>query len=184
MSRKIFNFDELTEGKVVENLNKKTELYENSISACGCLFYRIYNSKLQLLLISYSDPGWPKLDDLGGRIDVSDSSVFEAIARETSEETNNVIDKEFMMKLLPNIKTTFYNKQSKYFVTVHGVNESFHSDTTVFGNFETTDKIDRTIHWFDYDVVKSKLSIRLLANSDLIRHLDIINKAAKVVQSV
>lgn len=181
MSRKIFNFDKIDESKIIESLGKKADLYENSISACGCLFYKINDGKLQLLLISYTDPGWPKLDDFGGRIDDTDLSVFEAIARETSEETNHVINKKFMLELLPTLSKTFYNKQSKYFVVLHEVDNLFFNNTKVFGDFETADKLYRTVHWFDYDIAKPKLSMRLLCNLELITHLDLINKMAKNV---
>lgn len=176
MSRKIFNCDNISENKIIASLECKEDLYENSISACGCLFYRIYKSKLQLLLISYSDPKWPKLDDLGGRIDETDNSVFDAIARETSEETNGVINVNFMMSVLfkSDSNKFFYNKQSKYYVVVSQVNEHFYPDTTVFGDFETTDKINRVIKWFDYDQVKPNLAFRLLYNSELIGYLDSI----------
>ncbi len=178
MSRKIFNRDNMTQNKIVQSLGAKADLYENSISACGCLFYRIQNNKFQLLLISYSDPNWPKLDDFGGKIDNDDTSVFEAIARETSEETNDIISKEFMMELLPTINKTFYNKQSKYFVAVSEVDNSFHNNTSTFGSFESTDKINRTVHWFNYEDIKPKLSLRLLANLDLIKYLDALNDNA------
>ena len=184
MSRKMFNHDDLTQSVVLEN-NKKAILFENSISACGCLFYKLVDGNLQLLLISYSDPGWPKLDDLGGKIDLTDSNVFEAIARETSEETNGVISKGFVLNLLNNnfdSVSTFYNKQSKYYMVLHEVDNNFYPDTSVFGNFEFTDKISRTIHWFDYAKIKHKMAIRLLGNVNLINYFESLNGTKAVSQ--
>lgn len=175
MSRKIFNYDDKTESKIITSLSNKNSLYNNSISACGCLFYRIHDAKLQLLLISYSDPGWPKLDDLGGKIDESDLTLNDAISRETSEETNGVISENFMKIHLLTETNTFYNKQSKYYVVVSCVDNNFYPNTSVFGDFEETDKIPRVINWIDYVTAKPKLAIRLLSNKDLINYLDNIN---------
>jgi predicted NUDIX family NTP pyrophosphohydrolase len=172
MSRKIFNHDNKSESKIIAGLGNKHLLYENSISACGCLFYRVHDAKLQLLLISYSDPGWPRLDDLGGKIDEKDVSIIDAISRETSEETNGVISEEFMRTHLLNETNTFYNKQSKYYVVVSRVDEKFHPNTSVFGDFEQTDKIHRVINWIDYTSAKPKLAIRLLCNVDLMEYFD------------
>jgi ADP-ribose pyrophosphatase YjhB (NUDIX family) len=178
MPRKIFNFDNQNESKIIESLTNKHLLYKNSISACGCLFFRIHNKKLQLLLIKYAEPNWPRLDDFGGQIDELDNSVKDAISRETSEETNNVITKEFMNTHLI-ISNSFYNKVSKYYVVVSQVDNDFYPDTNIFGNFEETDKINRTISWFDYDIIKDELAFRLLNNYDLINYLDEINTGIK-----
>ena len=181
MSRKIFNYDDLTQSRVVPSLNAKSKLYTNTVSACGCLFYRIKSKKLQLLLIYYEDPNWPKLDDLGGQIDDSDDTIFDAIARETSEETNNVITKEYIMERFADKKDIeeFYNQQSKYYVVLMKVKKTFHPDTEVFGNFEKTDKIKREIKWADYETVKQNLAYRLLKNKKLMDYLDNLNNLSK-----
>ena len=182
MSRKIFNYNNLSESKIVTSLTAKTKLYENTISACGCLFYRIKNKKVELLLISYADPNWPKLDDFGGKIDEADNSVYETIARETSEETNNILTKEYISDRLSDDEDfeSFYEKQSKYYLVLLRMSKKLYTDTTVFGNFEETDKIKRTINWYDYENVKSKLAYRLSKNSELIKHLDNLNSNLKV----
>lgn len=173
-ARKIFNYEDMSESKVVSSLGDKKNLYTYSISACGCLFYRRVKGSIQLLLISYADPGWPRLDDFGGRVDESDESIADAISRETEEETNKVIDSNFMQDLLSDNSNylDFYNKESKYYVVLIEVDESFHPDTKVFGDFENCDKISRTIDWHDYLTVKPKLAMRLLCNLDLIEHLN------------
>ena len=71
MMRKIFNYDNFTESKIID-FNDKKQMYENTISACGTLFYKIKDGKLWLLLIKYDDPNWPRLDDFGGQIDNDD----------------------------------------------------------------------------------------------------------------
>lgn len=153
-------------------------LYQNSVSACGCLIYKIVNNRLMLLLIKYADPNWPRLDDFGGQIDETDLTVFDAICRETSEETNGVINEEYINDLIENDKSikTFYNKQSKYFLMLMETNKKFCSDTSKFGNIEVADKIKRQINWYNYSEIKNDLSFRLLNNKKLIEHLDIIEK--------
>jgi len=173
MPRKIFNFDNKLESKIITP-GEKSSQYENSISACGCLFYRIYNAKLQLLLISYLDPKRPRFDDLGGKVDESDSDVNDTISREISEETNGVITYEFMQTHLHHNSTTtniFYNKSSKYYVVVLQVDETFHPDTSVFGDFEETDRIHRVINWMDFKCAKRRLASRIVSNADLMKYL-------------
>ena len=97
-ARKIFNYDNLNESKIVKNL-KSDDLFENSISACGCLFYKIIDNQVELLLIKYKDPSWPLLDDFGGVIDTTDISVHQAMVREVSEETNTVISESILNNL-------------------------------------------------------------------------------------
>lgn len=172
--RRIFNYNNLNESKVIISLDDKSKLYEKSISACGCLFYKkTEDGKIKLLLISYTDPSWPKLDDFGGRIDESDMSVFDTIKRETYEETNKVIDNGIMDKFLISGRfEPFYNLQSKYYVIVIEVDNNFFPNTEIFGDFEETDKIKRIVKWYDYDDVKDKLAFRLLKNNDLIKYLN------------
>lgn len=171
--RKIFNYDNLSESKI-SYLSRKNELYPNTISACGCMFYKIVDNKLQLLLIKYDDPNWPLLDDFGGQIDEDDNTIIDAICRETSEETNNIITSDFIKDWIENdanIKT-FYNKTSKYYSKIIETKNNFYPDTEIFGDFEITDKIKRTVKWFDYAEIKSTLAHRLAKNNDLIEYLD------------
>ena len=171
MTRKIFNFDNLAESKLVTDLADKTQIYTNSISACGCLFYkRGANSEIELLLIAYADPNWPRLDDLGGKIDLTDETVDAAIAREVSEESNRMIEVDYIAHVhdIP----TFYNHQAKYVVKCIEVNNEFFPDTDLFGTVETHDNIERTIKWYKYTEIKTKLAYRLYYNKNLIEYLD------------
>ena len=185
--RRIFNNDNLAETKIVSSLADKSNLYPNSISACGCLIYKKTkgtslvqpsdpeaSGKLQLLLISYADPKWNKLDDFGGQVDENDETVDDTIARETSEETNGVINEEFITEQFENDDNynVFYNAKSKYYVAVLEVGNDFYPDTSVFGTLEETDKINRTIGWYDYLTVKNKMAVRLTSNIDLMTFLD------------
>jgi hypothetical protein len=170
--RKIFNYDNQNKSKVVSNLKSK-ELYDNSISACGSLFYKIIDGDVYLLLIKYDDPGWNKLDDFGGRIDVDDDSITCAITREVCEETNKQISREDMKECIQDgILKTFYNKFSKYYFHLIEAGDDFFEDTSVFGTFEEADKIKRTIDWYKYIDVKNDLAYRLSKTTEFIAFLD------------
>lgn len=172
--RKIFNYDNINESKIVNGLSDVNNLYDKTISACGCLFYKIHQNQLQLLLIKYVDINWPRLDDFGGRIDIDDNTLFDAMAREVSEETNNIINKDNLQNIISNnsLIHTFYNKTSKYYMKLINVNELFYKNTDIFGEYEDTDGIYRNIKWYNYSEIKEQLSFRLLNNIDLITYLD------------
>ena len=95
--RKIFNYDNFQESKIIPKLDKKYT-YGNTMSAAGCLFYKKINDTIELLLISYDDPKWNNFDDFGGQVDDKDETIYDKIIRETQEETNNIIDKFYLQK--------------------------------------------------------------------------------------
>ncbi len=157
--RRIFNYDNAQETMIIYEPGQG---YEKSIFAAGCLFYKFVNNEPYVLLIKYSDPKWTRLDDLGGRIDMTDVSLDAAIIREVREESNGVIDAETMRKLLNNPSTlTFYHKRGKYCLKMVKVDDSFYPDTTVFGKRELTDDIERTIAWYKYYDVVDNMAERL-----------------------
>ena len=170
-SRKIFNYDNIHESKIVQKLSDTTEAYENSISACGCLFYKIVDNAVQLLLIKYTDPNFPRLDDLGGKVDIEDLSVFDAMVREVREESNNVIVVDHIKMLINDITKTYYNKKSKYYMWLVQVDDTFFPDTRIFGNSELHDNIERSIQWYNFNEVKDRLAFRLLNNQELIHYI-------------
>jgi ADP-ribose pyrophosphatase YjhB (NUDIX family) len=172
MSRKIFNLDNFQESKIVA-LSDKDKLYDNSISAVGCLFYKITNKKIKLLLIKYEDPNWQRLDDFGGQIDESDNTIEEAVIRETREESNHIICDEYLKNIFETKNyTSFYNKLSKYYCITVKVNDDFFPNTKVFGDLEITDNIKRKVLWYDYDKCKNDLAFRILKNQKLIDFLE------------
>ena len=172
-ARKIFNYDNLNESKIVKNL-KSDDLFENSISACGCLFYKIIDNQVELLLIKYKDPSWPLLDDFGGVIDTTDISVHQAMVREVSEETNTVISESILNNLIQSTDnhSKFYNNHSKYYVQLIKLDNDQYNDTTIFGDFEENDKIYRTVKWYKFNDIKNNLSFRLKNNTNLMLYID------------
>lgn len=166
--RKVFDYNNSKQSCVVES--SKMNTYENNISACGCLIYKLNNKKLELLLIKYDDPKWNRLDDLGGQIDIEDETVYNAIKREVSEETNNLINLDELVDLYPG--RYFYNKKSKYYFATIKVDDKFQQNTEIYGDLEITDNIKRKIDWYDYKLCKTKLSYRLLLCDELITYFD------------
>lgn len=169
MTRKIFNFDDLNQSKIVNNFNNKNNIYYNTISAAGCLIYKIINDQLYLLLIKYYNQAWVELDDFGGKIDIDDENIFDTISRELLEETNNIIDYNTIAHY-KNIH--FYNRNSKYYNILIQVNQDFHNDTTVFGNLEIHDNLYRFVKWYNYKDVKNNIATRIYTNTQLIDYLD------------
>ena len=170
--RKIFNWDNIDESKIV-NWGKRDEFYANPVSAAGCLFYKEINGKKKLLLIKYDDSGWPKLDDLGGKVDDVDATIYDTIARETMEESNHVISYEFMKNMCESKQyIPFYSRHSNYYCIVVKVNDDFFPNTNVFGNLELTDNIRRTVAWVDYPECKNDLAHRIGKNYNLVNYLD------------
>lgn len=176
--RKIFNLENLSESKIVK-WTQKNDFYPYSISAGGCLFYKIINNKIKLLLIEYDDKTYG-LDDLGGKTDDIDNTPIETIAREVEEETNLVITKNMVNTMIINNHCmTFYNQYSRYFMILILVHDGFFPDDTIFGTYEIHDNIKRKIKWFDYDECKPNLAYRLSKNNELISYLDRLNNMPK-----
>jgi len=169
--QKIFNYDNLSESKLVQ-MNDKKNMYTNTISAAGCLFYKNTKNGKELLLIKYADPSWPKLDDLGGKIDSNDKTIIDTIVREVGEESNNIISESQIRNLLLQKENKyFYNKQSKYYLILVKVDDKFFPDTSVFGDKEEHDKINRTINWYNFIDIKQKLAYRLVGTIQLMKEL-------------
>ena len=182
--------DDLNQTKIVANLRLAKLVYKRAISAGGCLFYKTGTDPrglVQLLLIRYTNPDYPSLDDLGGKTDLEDRSILETIYREVEEETNNLITRERIFNALlpkassvdgtiaPSSVSSFYNERSKYYLLLIRVDEDFFPDTTVFGVREHSDDIGRTIDWWPFDEARDRLSHRLANNDDLMRHLGTAN---------
>lgn len=166
-TRKVFNFDNFNEYAIVPS--NKLGFYNNTISACGCLF----KNKNKLLLIKYDDPNWSYLDDFGGQVDNDDKTPYDTIIREASEETNEQISTNIIKKLLKNNKyNTFYNNKSKYFCVVFEVTDDFFKDTSIFGTTEYADNIKRTINWYTIDEAKKNLCNRLRYNVNFMKFLE------------
>ncbi len=155
MFRKVFYANQLNKAVVV-NCGSPTN--SKSISAGGILFVKIVDGKTYLLLSSYLDPNRPLLDDLGGRTEIADESIFQTIDREVNEETNNIITVNSQ-----NLKgARIYVPRSKYLCLMVLIDKDICPDTSIFGRVEVTNQIKRTIEWHEWtDSLKNKLNPRL-----------------------
>ena len=149
MSRKFFDYNNIS-------ISRKRP-FKNSISACGCLFYKNQGS-LQLLLIEYENPEKPYLDDFGGKIEMNDASVLDAMVREVAEETNFLLPPDTLYPMLTDAKS-HYNRNCKYFGKLIEVDDTFFPDTSVFGKKEG--KHVRSVGWYNYVDVKHRLAPRI-----------------------
>lgn len=166
--RRIFDLDSIKEAlDEIAAIDKIPPQIENPITAAGCLFYKTFKNAKYLLLINYKDPKWPLLDDLGGKTDMEDKTIFETVIRETMEETNNIIDPSNYFKSEEKYKT-FYTPESKYLCVLIQEAPDFHMNPQIFGDTEHKDNILRNIKWYKYTPeLKDKLSHRLRLCGDL-----------------
>ena len=130
------------------------------------------SNKIDLLLIKYADPNWPRLDDFGGQIDVKDNSVDEAIHREMFEETNGILSFNELRNKYKSSCKSFYNRKSKYYFYTIRVENDFSTDTSVYGDLEKHENIKRTINWYDFKSNKKQLAYRLFCCDELTNYFE------------
>jgi len=132
---------------------RPTFYYKNDqtkpIRAGGVLFFNYKKSNIELLMIKKSSN--LKYEDIGGKTSESDKDIYETIAREVSEETNNVINFTIIQKQL-HLAKCIYIPHAKYLLFIVKAN-SFERKLKAshFGNKEIHDDIDRTIEWVNFD---------------------------------
>ena len=130
-----------------------------------------------MLLIKYDDPNWPKLDDFGGKVDISDKSIYDTILRELTEESNGVISSLSVDKCEQS-----YVYRSKYLSLLCKEDNNDYVSAN-FGDFEKTDNIRRTVDWYNYIEVKDELANRILYNKQLIEFLDSLSSSEGINKS-
>ena len=144
---------------------KSNDTNENKIeiTAGGVILYRIKDNELQLLLMTNRG----KYEDLGGTSENKDKDILNTVAREVSEESNQLIDKK---SILDRIKISDYilSKTSKYILFIIKANK-YESElvSEQFGDKEIHDDIPRIIDWIplseflNSETIKNKLNFRL-----------------------
>jgi len=129
------------------------------IRAGGVIIYRKINNQIEFLLIKKLIGNIERYEDIGGKTDKEDIDELDTIARETFEETNNIISQSIIKKQLEFSKSC-YNLKSKYvlyFIKANKYEKKLKAE--IFGNVELHDSIHRTIEW-----VNSKLIIDKIIN--------------------
>jgi hypothetical protein len=147
-NRKVFNFRE-----------------SKQIFAAGVIFYKTENNKVYFLLEYVLDKNM--YEDIGGKVDLCDDTIYDTVIREVHEETN-----EKILLTRERIETSpyCYNEKSKYmiFFVKANINEET-LNCGVFGEIENHDNIKRIIDWISGDELKlqnKNINPRLQFNID------------------
>ena len=132
--------------------------YSKPILAGGAIIYKYVKDKIFVLMIQKRG----SIEDIGGKTEFSDLSIYHTVAREVGEETNGIINSEAIFNQLlfsqhvyiPNCKyVTFFVKANSYESKL--VSQDF-------GNVEFKCKMVRKIMWIDInDLVKYKREHRV-----------------------
>ena len=113
----------------------------------------LYHGKKLLLQKVKGEDYW---EDFGGKTDKEDENIIETAFRETEEESNGMLNKEFLENLIKlNKKKCYYLLQNNtYFIYVIYVSRSVKDSLTPekFGDVEKHDGIRRRVEWVDKDV--------------------------------
>jgi len=114
------------------------------LRAGGVLFYRYTNDEMEVLLIKN---GADRYEDIGGKTDAVDGSIYDTIARETWEETNKKISAQVVKRQVQS-GMPIYTRQSKYLMLIVRANAyECRLTSDDFGTMELHDQFPRTIHW-------------------------------------
>ena len=157
-------------------------LNNDEIRAGGVLLYRVneQNKQIEFLLAKNGN----RYEDLGGKIDKCDADIYETIAREVKEESNNLINyNSIILRIKEN--NPIFVKYSKYMLFIIESN-NYERDLTseMFGIREIHDNIDRTVHWISFDdffeFVKQKKINPRLANKGVYNALNLLKNTGKI----
>lgn len=130
-----------------------------NITAGGLILYKKDKSgNLKLLLIKKKG----MYEDIGGKIDLEDETIYDTVAREVEEETNNVISSNSIIERIKKAPY-FYSSHSKYVIFVVKANSNErHLRKEDFGETELHDDIERTIKWTSFrKFMKNKMNGRM-----------------------
>ena len=142
---------------------RPTFYYMNDLSkpirAGGVLFFNYNKSRIELLMIKKFSK-YLKYEDIGGKTSECDNNIYETVAREVSEETNNVIN-FIIIKNQLHLAKCIYIPHAKYLLFIVKANSyERRLKTEIFGNKEIHDDINRTIEWVNSnDFLNNKLRV-------------------------
>jgi hypothetical protein len=135
---------------------KKAKFFFNNdtefpITATGAFIYKIVDGKIFLLMINKLQETRYSHEDIGGKVDMEDETIFHSASREIEEETNKVIPSKSIIDRLKSSEC-FYSQNSKYlifFTKATKEEESLKKED--FGTGEDVDFILRTIDWMSLE---------------------------------
>lgn len=155
---------------------------DKPVFAAGVILSRLYNGQMEFLLQEKKGA----LQDLGGKVDTSDASLLDTIAREACEETNGLLDKEDLKSRLSTNENAYYHiSHSKYIFTVIPATEKEAAlESEAFGFQEEGQEHERRILWIPVtDLKAADLFCRLHAPRFL-EDLDLIQTYFRKVQLI
>ena len=185
--------------KTKNNTYKKRFLFNkkdsNPILAVGVIFTKTINDKKHLLVqeILHHElkKNINKLTDFGGKVDETDTSPINTLARELHEESNgsfyyennkkDYLSIEELQQLIQNHKfKIIYSERSKYLLYFVNFPSTLKIDYNKAGDYEQLDKIKRKVKWVSKDeflsyMNKKKIHYRLFDR----RILNFIKKIEK-----
>ena len=76
-----------------------------------------------------------------------------AMLRELREETNNIITEELLRDGNDKVKNIdyFHNLKAKYYFIAVEIKNNIYDDTSIFGDVEEHDNIERVVRWYKKD---------------------------------
>lgn len=126
---------------------RKHFLFQNQpVMAAGVILYK-YENQTPYFLLQHKQNGY---QDLGGKVENTDTTVQDTIAREAAEETNQLLDQEEILSRLSSQEHDYYYvKHSKYlFTIIQATEKEGRLGTADFGNEEQGQKVTpRQVHW-------------------------------------
>ena len=133
------------------------------IMAGGMTMYKIENKAIYLLLVEKLG----ELEDLGGKTDTKDNTIYDTVSREVFEESNGVFDKNDIKNRLPKAKYT-YNQNSKYIIYIVQANDKEAKLTSdKFGDIESHNNKQRQIKWVSLKAFMNKIILKFKINHRL-----------------
>jgi hypothetical protein len=135
--------------KILEKSNRKVFCLDDTrmIYAGGVLLYKFIDDQIYFLMI-YSDRRKAH-EDIGGKVDNNDTTIYNTVIREAFEETNQIIklNKETLIS-----SPYFYNDNGKYILYLVEANyEQSKTTKEDFGPVELYENIERIIEWVKCD---------------------------------
>lgn len=136
---------------------------DKPVMASGALIYKNVSGRMKLLIIDTKS----RYEDIGGKIDITDNTIYDSTSREIEEETNGIIKKQDIIDRLRTAKYIYISKAKYLVFLLEATPTERKLQKSDFGNREIHDNYARTIGWIDRyqltkkSIIKYRLNYRL-----------------------